>query len=112
MLPISCQQDRAVLGWFLAALMASLAGSCWRRGEQGGAVPSMLACGESGRQRFPAWENRVRPQGAETTAAETGSLRGKVGGSFAADAEGTAAPGGEVRGSSCHIPQKRSLAGR
>lgn len=112
MLPISWQQDGAALGWCLAALMASLAGSRWRREEQGGAVPSMPACGESGRQRFPGWESRVRPQGAETTAAETGSLRGKVGGSFAADAEGTAAPGGEVRGSSCHVPQERGLAGR
>lgn len=35
-LPISWQQDGAVLGWCSAALMASLAWICWRRGGAGG----------------------------------------------------------------------------
>ena len=46
------------------------------------------------------------------TAAETHSLQGKVGGSFAADPEGTAVPRGGVRGSCRCIPQERGLAGR
>lgn len=44
------------------------------QGEWGGAVLLTPVCGASGRQRFPARESRVRPQGAETTAAETRSL--------------------------------------